>query len=354
MYTSGTTGEPKGVVLSHRNMVYAGRAVVAAHALPRATACFRRCRSTTSTGSASPRCAGHLGRQHRDATSLHASQWWPLVERYRPSGSTWYRRSSPICSTGRISLAPGRRLPRHPLRPIASAPLPPEQHQAFEARFGIGMVEAMGLTEAASVAFANPLDPARRSTARRPSARRRSAGRRRDGSVLGHGRAGRDSVARRERHGGLLREPELTAQGARREAGSPPAISVIATRRLLFRHRPAEGADHQGRREHRAARDRRGVDAASGRPRGRGGGDSRSRTTVRTSLPASSSSPARAATRPNCERIAGATRSLQDAALAAPGDRAAEGAVGQGAAAGAAGSAVSTQRGGTEPGVALV
>jgi long-chain acyl-CoA synthetase len=41
----------------------------------------------------------------------------------------------------------------------ASAPLPPEQHRAFEARFGISVLEAMGLTECASVAFANPLDP---------------------------------------------------------------------------------------------------------------------------------------------------------------------------------------------------
>jgi sulfoacetate-CoA ligase len=44
----------------------------------------------------------------------------------------------------------------------ASAPLPPEQHRAFEARFGISVIEAMGLTECASVAFSNPLDPARR------------------------------------------------------------------------------------------------------------------------------------------------------------------------------------------------
>src|SRR6266508_710785 len=33
MYTSGTTGEPKGVVLSHWNMLCAGRAVVEAQAL---------------------------------------------------------------------------------------------------------------------------------------------------------------------------------------------------------------------------------------------------------------------------------------------------------------------------------
>ena len=44
----------------------------------------------------------------------------------------------------------------------ASAPLPPEQHRAFESRFGISILEGLGLTECASVAFANPLDPKRR------------------------------------------------------------------------------------------------------------------------------------------------------------------------------------------------
>jgi len=43
----------------------------------------------------------------------------------------------------------------------ASAPLPPEQQRAFESRFGIAIVEAMGLTESASIAFCNPLERAR-------------------------------------------------------------------------------------------------------------------------------------------------------------------------------------------------
>ena len=62
----------------------------------------------------------------------------------------------------------------------ASAPLPPEQHRAFEARFGISVLEAMGLTECASVAFANPLDPASAGSDRRDgrSASRRASSRR--------------------------------------------------------------------------------------------------------------------------------------------------------------------------------
>jgi acyl-CoA synthetase (AMP-forming)/AMP-acid ligase II len=44
----------------------------------------------------------------------------------------------------------------------ASAALPPEHLRAFERRFGIGIVETMGLTETAAPAFSNPMDPARR------------------------------------------------------------------------------------------------------------------------------------------------------------------------------------------------
>ncbi len=44
----------------------------------------------------------------------------------------------------------------------ASAALPPEHLSAFQDRFGIGIVETMGLTETVAPAFSNPMDPTRR------------------------------------------------------------------------------------------------------------------------------------------------------------------------------------------------
>ncbi|MCF8185016.1 MAG: AMP-binding protein, partial [Polynucleobacter sp.] len=44
----------------------------------------------------------------------------------------------------------------------ASAALPPEHLRAFEARFGVGIVETMGLTETAAPAFSNPMEANRR------------------------------------------------------------------------------------------------------------------------------------------------------------------------------------------------
>ena len=87
MYTSGTTGEPKGVLLSHWNMVYAGRAVADAQTLtPR-----DRVLSSLPLYHINGQCiatvaplvsGGSIVMPHR----FSASQWWPLVERYRP---TW-------------------------------------------------------------------------------------------------------------------------------------------------------------------------------------------------------------------------------------------------------------------------
>jgi acyl-CoA synthetase (AMP-forming)/AMP-acid ligase II len=44
----------------------------------------------------------------------------------------------------------------------ASAALPVEHHRAFERKFGVGIIETMGLTETVAPAFSNPLDPAAR------------------------------------------------------------------------------------------------------------------------------------------------------------------------------------------------
>jgi acyl-CoA synthetase (AMP-forming)/AMP-acid ligase II len=44
----------------------------------------------------------------------------------------------------------------------ASAPLPPEHLLAFQQKFGIGVIETMGLTETVAPAFSNPWEPDKR------------------------------------------------------------------------------------------------------------------------------------------------------------------------------------------------
>ncbi len=164
MYTSGTTGTPKGALLSHGNLVHAGQTIGAAHELTPAD----RVLSSLPLYHVNGQCiatisplvsGGSIVMPHR----FSVSQWWSLVERYRP---TWlnvvptiiaYLLNGPELTPAQAAACRRIRFARS-----ASAPLAPEHHRAFEARFGISVLEGMGLTECASVAFANPLDPALR------------------------------------------------------------------------------------------------------------------------------------------------------------------------------------------------
>jgi long-chain acyl-CoA synthetase len=160
MYTSGTTGQPKGALLSHANLVAAARAVAGSLALTP----HERVLSSLPLYHVNGQCIATLAPLVSGGSAVvprrfSASQWWTLVERYRP---TWinlvptiiaYLLNGPPLTEAQASACRAVRLARS-----ASAPLPPEQHRAFEARFGIDVVEAMGLTESASVAFTNPLE----------------------------------------------------------------------------------------------------------------------------------------------------------------------------------------------------
>jgi len=164
MYTSGTTGQPKGALLSHANMLAAGRAVAASLALTAAD----RVLSSLPLYHVNGQCiatvaplvsGGSIVMPHR----FSVSRWWPLVAEHRP---TWlnmvptiiaYLLHGPAPTPEQVVACAGIRFGRS-----ASAPLPPEQHRAFETRFGISVIEAMGLTECASVAFSNPLERAAR------------------------------------------------------------------------------------------------------------------------------------------------------------------------------------------------
>jgi long-chain acyl-CoA synthetase len=86
-----------------------------------------------------------------------ASQWhlsFPPLDigfkysKHNALGSMWFR---PSANLSRVKFCRS-----------ASAALPPEHLLAFEKKFGLGIIETMGLTETAAPSFSNPLNPAER------------------------------------------------------------------------------------------------------------------------------------------------------------------------------------------------
>jgi len=163
MYTSGTTGKPKGVVLANRSVIAGGQFVSAAHELGpddrvMASLPLYHINAQIVTATAPLVHGGSLVLPHR----FGVSTFWESVSQHR---CTWIN-LVPTMISYLLNAAEGKasmpdtghiRFCRS-----ASAPLPPAQHAAFEARFCIGVIETMGLTETAAPCFTNPLDPRKR------------------------------------------------------------------------------------------------------------------------------------------------------------------------------------------------
>jgi len=163
MYTSGTTGRPKGCVLSHRSVVAGGEYTSAAHGLTRddRVLCampLYHINGQIVTAVAPLVHGGSVVMPHR----FSASGYWELVSRYR---CTWINVVPTMIAyllNGPDPREKGLAVSQVKFCRSASAPLPPDLHRAFEKKFGIGIIETFGMTETNAPCFTNPLDPARR------------------------------------------------------------------------------------------------------------------------------------------------------------------------------------------------
>lgn len=163
MYTSGTTGTPKGVVLTNRSVIAGGENVSHAHEL------------TSADRVMAVLPLFHINAQIVTATSplvhggslvlpkrFSATSFWETVAEYR---CTWVNVVPTIIAyliNGATPKEKGLDIACVRFCRSASAPLAPSHHRAFEEKFGIGIIETMGLTETAAPCFSNPLALARR------------------------------------------------------------------------------------------------------------------------------------------------------------------------------------------------
>ena len=163
LYTSGTTGLPKGVILSHKNMVAGGEYTTLAHELtPQDRALcslpLYHINGEIVTAVAPLVSGGSVIMPHK----FSVSDFWKLISEYR---CTWFSVVPTIISflTSSTEIA-GQALHLEQLRfgRSASSALPPPLHQTFEDKFKVSIIETMGLTETAAPVFSNPVDPAKR------------------------------------------------------------------------------------------------------------------------------------------------------------------------------------------------
>ena len=165
MYTSGTTGTPKGVRLTHRNLLHAAHTVSQWHQLTHQDRVLSSLPIYHINGqSIATITPFYSGGSIVLPQKFSVSQWWPAVLKYE---CTWINMVPTIIAyllnAAKDANAPAAQaLKRVRFGRSASAPLPPEHHRAFEERFGIPVIEAMGMTESASVVFCNPHDDRRR------------------------------------------------------------------------------------------------------------------------------------------------------------------------------------------------
>jgi len=156
MYTSGTTGLPKGVLLTHAQLAYNAAAIASEHQLGAqdrvlAVLPLYHINAFVVTMLAPLASGGSLVL----ADKFSVGRFWPQVAR---NACTWINLVPTMVSYLLEAPAPAPEVTA-PLRfcRSASASLPPEHLQGFEKKFGVGVIETMGLTETAAPSFSNPL-----------------------------------------------------------------------------------------------------------------------------------------------------------------------------------------------------
>lgn len=161
MYTSGTTGVPKGVMLSQQNLVANAEAISVEHALTvndrvLAVLPLYHINAFAVTMLAPLLHGGSLVMPPKFSV---AGFWSQAIDHH----CTWINVVPTMISYLLEHDAPEKTLTRQ-IRfcRSASAALSPDHLRAFEEKFAIGIIETMGLTETVAPAFSNPLDPAQR------------------------------------------------------------------------------------------------------------------------------------------------------------------------------------------------
>jgi oxalate---CoA ligase len=163
LHTSGTTARPKIVPLTHANLTASARNIGRTLALTADDVCLNIMPLFHIHGLiAAVLSSVAAGGSVICTPGLSGFRFFSWIREVRP---TWYT-AVPTMHQALLELAPRFKedLAAAPLRFIrsSSASLPPPVMEALEAAFGVPVIEAYGMTEAAHQMASNPLPPAQR------------------------------------------------------------------------------------------------------------------------------------------------------------------------------------------------
>jgi acyl-CoA synthetase (AMP-forming)/AMP-acid ligase II len=158
--TSGTTGTPKGIELRDEQLAHVAKTVVAQHRLTQDDRGY----CTLPLFHVNAEVVGLLATLFAGAClvldrAFSRRRFWPVVEERR---ITWINAVPAIIAV--LSMEQDEIQPPERVRFVrsASAPLPPPVLIRFEQLTGLPIIETYGMTEAASMITANPLDGPRK------------------------------------------------------------------------------------------------------------------------------------------------------------------------------------------------
>lgn len=161
LYTSGTTGHPKGVQLSQRNLLVEAVQITEAHRLDEDDSALCVLPLYHINGLVVTLIAPlYSGGQVIMPGKFSAGGFWDWVVKY---GVTWFSAVPTILSillSGPVKSALD--LSRLRFARSASAALPEAVLEKFESRFGVPVIESYGISEGASQITSNPLPPKKR------------------------------------------------------------------------------------------------------------------------------------------------------------------------------------------------